>query len=102
MRFRLKPPTTSTSTASTPSQNPTLRNMVSGPYERRRSPRRAGGGRFQDLPVLEMDDSVGVDFEPHVVGDADDRRAMLLGRLVQQAHDHLAVLAVQGRGRFVG
>jgi hypothetical protein len=37
-----------------------------------------------------------------VVGDADDRGAVLGGGAAQHPDDHLAVLAVEGRGRFVG
>ena len=62
------------------------------------------GGRLvrQDAAVLEVDDAVGEGFQARVVGDADHRRAVLRGGAAQQAHDHLAVLAVERRGRLVG
>jgi hypothetical protein len=68
-----------------------------------------GGGRVgyaafvgNDDPVLDLDDPVGPGFEARVVGHADDGGAVFGGGAAQQADDHLAVLAVEGGGRFVG
>ena len=56
----------------------------------------------QDLAVLEMHHAVGEGLQADVVGDADHRCAMLGSRAAQQPDDHLAALAVEGGGGFVG
>ena len=70
---------------------------------------RVGGGRrrcrravVEDQAVLDVDDAVGVGLQARVVGDADHRRAVLLGGALQQADDDLAVLAVERGGGLVG
>ena len=55
----------------------------------------------EDVAVLDVDDPVGVDLQPGVVGDADHRRPVLLGRPPQEADHHLAVLAVERAGGLV-
>jgi hypothetical protein len=57
---------------------------------------------IEDLAVLDVDDSVGPGLQARVVGHADDGGAVFGGGAAQQLDHHLAVLPVQGRGRFVG
>jgi hypothetical protein len=60
------------------------------------------GVGFGDQAVLDLDHAVGVIFQARIVGDADHRRAVLLGRAAEQADHHLAVLAVEGGSGLVG
>ena len=56
----------------------------------------------QDPAVLDVNDPVGPGFQARVVGHADHGGAVFGGGPAQQADDHLAVFAVERRGRFVG
>ncbi len=58
--------------------------------------------RRDDAAVFDVDDAIGEGLEPRIVGNADHRCVVLGGGAAQQADDHLAVLAVQRRSRFVG
>ena len=63
---------------------------------------RVGASGNEDLAILDVDNAVGIGFEPRVVGDDDDGRAERLGGALQELDHHLAVLAVERAGRLVG
>src|SRR5690606_24306274 len=51
----------------------------------------------EDAAILDVNDPVGPGLEARVMGHADDGGAVIGGGATQQADDHLAVLAVEGR-----